>query len=363
LPFHCKIEAYFGKSYQIHSNNITVFWDDIKVAQSHFIYRDFAGIVSLSDGVMYPTDFRNVPPGEYEAVGRTIVLSDKELFSVLDDAKEVLGAERPLEDDKVMKVHAELSLLFNHFSLKHEGSNLELSEIEMITNLLGQKDSKRQIEEDELDKIKESVPGSDHDIVEAVNHIIVSQQLQEISKSEVSKTMILQLHSSDLDGILNNFEEGMAGEYRKVSINVVGEDSLRPHFADVAPLMASWCEKELVQMENEHIIEYLSRIHSRFQDIHPFRDGNGRVGRLIMNIILLQQGYPVMAFAPSLSLLFNHGVKMGVSGNTTFFSRLLAEVLFASFKAYEDALDVKILPSVKETVKCSSTTTTSTVRP
>jgi prophage maintenance system killer protein len=115
--------------------------------------------------------------------------------------------------------------------------------------------------------------------------------------------------------------------------------------------MSSWGEKELVQQDDEHVVEYLSRIHSKFQDIHPFRDGNGRVGRLVMNVLLLQQGYPVMAFAPSFNVLFSHGVSNGVRKNYIIFSLLLAEVLFASFRAYEEALEVKLLPSVDDSIQ------------
>jgi hypothetical protein len=54
-----------------------------------------------------------------------------------------------------------------------------------------------------------------------------------------------------------------------------------------------------------------------------------------MNILLLKQGYPILAFAPSLSVLFNRAVSNGVCGNyTSMFSRLLTEVVFASFRAY-----------------------------
>ena len=63
-----------------------------------------------------------------------------------------------------------------------------------------------------------------------------------------------------------------------------------------------------------------------------------------MNIILLQKGYPVLSYMPASSNLFNHGVKMGTRGEHQIFSRLVAEVLFVSFKAYEEALDVKMLP-------------------
>mmetsp|Transcript_22043 Transcript_22043/g.47687 ORF Transcript_22043/g.47687 Transcript_22043/m.47687 type:complete len:167 (-) Transcript_22043:659-1159(-) len=156
-----------------------------------------------------------------------------------------------------------------------------------------------------------------------------------------------------MDGLLGNVEEGCAGEYRKVAINVMGDDWKRPQFADVPPMMKKWFSHDLVQRDGEHIVDFLSRAHSRFQDIHPFRDGNGRVGRFVMNLFLLKTGFPVITFAPSLSPLFNYGVQNGIHGNNEIFSRLLAESLFSSFDAYEKALGITLLPTVEESVDCS----------
>ena len=43
---------------------------------------------------------------------------------------------------------------------------------------------------------------------------------------------------------------------------------------------------------DEHLMEHLARMHSRFESIHPFRDGNGRTGRLVVNLLLVRRGYP-----------------------------------------------------------------------
>jgi fido (protein-threonine AMPylation protein) len=362
-PFHCLVPLHPGKKSAVFSSTVDEFWGDIRVSHNHSLFRDYQGIVNKEHGRLVPPEHPILQPGSYILVGRTHTMSDEKLYQVLDDARDALSKMLPFSQEKVEKVHNELLLSFNYFSLQHEGSQLGLDETEMITKLLAGKDTKRKLEEDEIEKIHHEVPGSKHDITEAMNHILVSQHLQQLAKEDISEELVLTLHRLVMDGLLTNVEEGLAGEYRKVSINVMGDTKQRPVFVDVPPLMSTWCKKGLVQRKGEHIIAFLSRIHSSFQDIHPFRDGNGRVGRLIMNMILLKQGYPVLTLPPTLSTMFNQGVQNGVRGNHKIFSRLLAEVVFSSFQAYEQALGQILLPSVDETIRFSGKTVISTVTP
>jgi Trp operon repressor len=111
-------------------------------------------------------------------------MSDVQLQIDLDDALRALCAHRPLELDLVDRVHEELLLLFNHFSLKHEGNNLGIDETKMVTDLLSKKNSKRPIEDEEINDKIEKIPRSQNDIKEAVNHILVSGQLLEMAKND-----------------------------------------------------------------------------------------------------------------------------------------------------------------------------------
>ena len=341
MPFQCSIAIHPGKTRHVSAEDVITFWNEIRAVQDYSLYSQSTGIVNKSSGTFHPLDHSLVEPGEYISVGHTADLSTRELFEVLDSARGALREQLPLAQEKV---HSELLLIFNHFSLKHEGGALGIDEIATIATFLNGKHSKQEIHAIDLEKIINEVPGSCHDITEAINHILVASNLQELAKRDITETLILDLHKLVMGGLLTNAEEGLAGEYRKVSINVMESKDLRPNVADIPPLMSRWCQRDLLQRKEEHIIDYLSRIHSSFQDIHPFRDGNGRVGRFVMNIILLKNGFPILAFAPSLSILFNQGVAHGLNQDYSIFSRLLAETMFASFQAYEDALKLRLLP-------------------
>lgn len=84
----------------------------------------------------------------------------------------------------------------------------------MLTELLAGKDWKRLLEEEEkLDKELRKVPGSENDIREATNHIMVSGQLEEISKSctTVNETIALQLHTWIMHCLLEDPSGGGCG--------------------------------------------------------------------------------------------------------------------------------------------------------
>lgn len=358
-PFKCTILLHAGREERVYSDDIAEFWEEIRIAYEDSLYRDFVGIRKLDDGdgasdVLFPPDYAFLDPGEYRLVSRTHGLSDKDLFSIIADGVSMLKQYRSIMEDDFKSVQSKLLLLFNHFSLSHEGNALNLDETRMLTELLAGKDWKRLLEEEEtLDKELRRVPGSENDIREATNHILVSEKLEEIAESRttVDETMVLQLHAWVMHGLLKDPSFGGGGEYRKTKIGVMGSTQGRPPSADVPPLMKRFFETTMVRRDEEDIFEYLSRIHAQFQYIHPFVDGNGRIGRLIMNIILMQHGYSVLVLPTTLSYMFNHGVEVGYKGDLSLFTRLLAESAFKSLGIYEEALQVKLLPTAQELVE------------
>lgn len=88
------------------------------------------------------------------------------------------------------------------------------------------------------------------------------------------------------------------GGFRLHDIRPFSEGMTPAPFTDIHPLITDWLR--LANGEpgpGTQVMEHLARVHSEFERIHPFRDGNGRTGRLALNLVLIRRGYaPAIIF-------------------------------------------------------------------
>jgi len=84
------------------------------------------------------------------------------------------------------------------------------------------------------------------------------------------------------------------GSFREHDIEPFPEGMRPPPFPEVPQRLAGWIDEvnELTTTAPLAIPEQLARIHAHFEQIHPFLDGNGRTGRLVLNLVLVRLGYP-----------------------------------------------------------------------
>jgi Fic family protein len=128
--------------------------------------------------------------------------------------------------------------------------------------------------------------------LEIINHKEAIDYIEKLSHKkteELRRTDIFNIHSIILRGIYPK----NAGKYRDVPVYVNLRDGKRHIFcdplriADEMDMFFDW----LFSSKKEHPIIIAAEAHTRFVSIHPFIDGNGRTARLIMNLILIQNGY------------------------------------------------------------------------
>ena len=125
--------------------------------------------------------------------------------------------------------------------------------------------------------------------LEAVNHAQafewVMERIDRTTKNITLRT-ILDLHQQ----ILQKIDDTHAGRIRNIPVRIAGSAVVMPNAMKIPELMEKfilWLHKT-----NAHPITLAIDAHFKFVSIHPFVDGNGRTARLLMNLLLMQKGYP-----------------------------------------------------------------------
>ncbi|MBS1573544.1 MAG: Fic family protein, partial [Bacteroidetes bacterium] len=126
--------------------------------------------------------------------------------------------------------------------------------------------------------------------LEAINHSQAIDYIKELAKrNTVTERDLQQIHQL----ILQSIDNTNAGKYRNVQVLISGAKHIPPQPYLVPKEMENlfiWYNENKDQL---HPIELSAEMHERLVTIHPFIDGNGRTSRLLMNLILLQNGFPI----------------------------------------------------------------------
>ncbi|TSC92513.1 MAG: Filamentation induced by cAMP protein Fic [Candidatus Berkelbacteria bacterium Licking1014_7] len=104
-------------------------------------------------------------------------------------------------------------------------------------------------------------------------------------KHPLDEKLILKLH-----GILLNGINSEAGFYRRAEARIVGSNIPTANYVKIPYLMGKLSKR--IANNNKDIVAKSTKIHSEFEKIHPFSDGNGRIGRLLLVAMLLKQNLP-----------------------------------------------------------------------
>ncbi len=195
--------------------------------------------------------------------------SKESILLIIDKKKKELDTRRPLTDGEVERLNEEFVVEYTYNSNAIEGNTLTLRETDLVLRGLT------------IDK----KPLKDH--MEAVGHKEAFDYVRELVKDNIplSENIIKKIHFLVLAD-----KKDDRGVYRRVPVHIMGaaHEPVQPYL--IQPKM----EQLLIDFKNsnEHIVTKLARFHIEFEAIHPFIDGNGRTGRLLVNLELMKAGYP-----------------------------------------------------------------------
>lgn len=204
----------------------------------------------------------------------------KDIFQQIDRLKAQIDNNRPINSSvrKMIREYYRIGLTYSSNAL--EGNTLTESETKIIL-------------EDGITIAGK--PLRDH--LEAVGHGKALEHAYKLAeKREVSEKDIKKIHKL----FYQRIDPDKAGRYRKTEALITGSRYPLPLPEEIPEAMKQMTERMNSIRGHIHPVELSAKAHKDLVFIHPFVDGNGRVGRLLMNLILLQEGYGIAIIPPVL---------------------------------------------------------------
>lgn len=192
-------------------------------------------------------------------------------YTKIDRLKDQLNNLRANQSEKVAKA---FDIEYTYESNKIEGNTLTLQETALV-----------------IEKGLTIGGKTLNEHLEAINHTYAINFIKDVAtnKEPITERLITEIHAL----ILKTIDDKNAGQYRKVPVMISGAKHVPPQPYEVPLQMQDLMKWYKENRDDVHPIVLSAEMHERLVTTHPFIDGNGRTSRLLMNLILLQHGYPI----------------------------------------------------------------------
>jgi len=232
----------------------------------------------------------------------------------IDALKVKIDSHRPLDAHMTKQLQAYFRIGMAYSSNALEGNSLTETETKVVIEdgiTIGGK------------------PVRDH--LEALGHSEAYDLLFRLAKGqEITEANVKELHRL----FYYRIDARQAGKYRKRRVIITGTDFIPPAPDWIQERMKSFIAGLPELKARLHPVEFAAIVHKDLVTIHPFIDGNGRAGRLLMNLALLQAGYPVAIIPPILRRDYLDTLNRTHRGAYRPFINFIAGVCYESAKEY-----------------------------
>ncbi|MFV9505473.1 MAG: Fic family protein [Oscillochloridaceae bacterium umkhey_bin13] len=198
---------------------------------------------------------------------------DPRLERRIGEKRRALDIQRPLPPAIVAKLYEDLRVRLTYHSNAIEGNTLDLGETQLV--------------------IAHGITIGGHTLqehLEARNHATACSFVQDLAQRDaiLDEAALLQLHALITKDLVET-----AGAYRRGAVFISGSEYRPPHHTQVPGLMHDWFVWLDGDGQRYPPLVRAALAHEMLLAIHPFLDGNGRTARLVLNLQLMQAGYPV----------------------------------------------------------------------
>jgi Fic family protein len=245
-----------------------------------------------------------------------------ELQPLLDRIQEnqvIIAAARPLPITALARIKHDIGLEWTYNSNSIEGNSLTLAETKIVLEegmTIGGKSLREHFE--------------------AINHDKAIHYLEEIvsHEYELRSVDLLKLHEL----VMKNIDDEFGGRIRNGLVRIIGANFTPPAPPKVSDLLTELIEDINLNRPGLNIGVLATIFHHRFVWIHPFFDGNGRTGRLAMNLLLMKHGYPPAIILKNDRKKYYSALNLANKGDYTKLGLLVLQAIERSQNIYKNIL-------------------------
>jgi excisionase family DNA binding protein len=239
----------------------------------------------------------------------------------LEAKKKRLDSYKPLQNELIKNLEEWFRIELTYTSNAIEGNTLTRQETAMVV-------------EEGLTVQGKSL--TEHQ--EAINHAEAFDYIQTLvskKRQELTRKDILDIHSI----ILNKIDDTNKGRYRNVAVRLRGSETILPNPLKVPELMDKFI-KWLQSGNFDHPVKIAIDAHFKLVSIHPFVDGNGRTARLMMNLLLMQAGFPSAIIRKEDRSAYINSLEKGQTKNDlSDYQTVMLEAVDRSLDIYLEAVE------------------------
>lgn len=265
-----------------------------------------------------PTPTSSTSTGTGAPTESKLTLDDR-LAERLRQKKALLDQYLPLPKEVVGQLGQDIRLIATFNSNAIEGNTLTLHETKLV--------------------IEEGLTIGGHNLrehLEATNHAEAFERLVKLvnTAEPITVETILELHALVLDKISET-----AGRFRTRYVHITGAQIEPPPPKQIIALMNEWVSwvQSAENRQKYHPVMRAAIAHHGFEAVHPFEDGNGRTGRLLLNFLLLRDGYTPALILKDWRGSYIAALRNGDSGNYRPLGNLVGRAVESSLDMYLEA--------------------------